>query len=221
MKPAVKSVFTGFACLVMCAFPQYAVMGQAAGQGPNATRPGMVYVEDFELDAANVQSDRGILARGQFATLRPGPLGAKDPKARAAELVDLMSNSLVSDLGKKGFVARRLPKSEARPAGGWLVRGVFTEVDEGNRMRRAVIGFGQGQTDLQVVVGVDDLAQGSPKPLYEIEEEAASNKMPGAAITLNPYVAAAKFVLAGADLERNVVATAGKIADAFAARVKQ
>ena len=37
-------------------------------------------------------------------------------------------------------------------------------------------------------------------------------------ITLNPYVAAARFVLAGHDLERNVRQTAGQIAADVAAR---
>jgi len=180
-----------------------------------------VYVRDFDLDAASIETERGILPRGPFATLRPGPFGSKDPQTRAHELVDLMSRSLVDDLEKKGFAARRLEPDETTPSMGWLLRGVFTEVQEGNRLRRAVIGFGQGQTDLQVVVAVDDLANGTLKPLYDIEEAANSNNMPGAVITLNPFVAAAKFVLAGVDLERNVIETASKIADAFAARVNQ
>ncbi|HEY6336756.1 MAG TPA: DUF4410 domain-containing protein [Alphaproteobacteria bacterium] len=207
-----KSLFAGLAI--------WFLIGSAGAQntGVPAAKPNAVYVRDFDLDAATVESERGILPRGPFATLRPGPFGAKDPQARAKELVDLMSKSLIGDLEKKGFVARRLAPGETAPAEGWLLRGVFTEVQEGNRLRRAVIGFGQGQTDLQVVVAVDDLAQGSLKPLYDIEEAATSNKMPGAVITLNPYVAAAKFVLAGVDLERNVVETAGKIADTFAAR---
>ena len=38
--------------------------------------------------------------------------------------------------------------------------------------------------------------------------------MPGAAITLNPYVAAAKFLLAGRDLDKSVRHAASDIADA-------
>ena len=54
-------------------------------------------------------------------------------------------------------------------ARGCLARGIFTEVEEGNRLRRAVIGFGQGKTDLQVFVSLDDLKCGVPKPFYEFD----------------------------------------------------
>jgi hypothetical protein len=69
-------------------------------------------------------------------------------------------------------------------------------VQEGNQLRRAGIGFGAGHTELQVVVDIDDLAAGAPKPMYTVETKADSGKLPGAVITLNPYVAAARFVIA-------------------------
>jgi hypothetical protein len=161
----------------------------------------VIYVTDFELDAQTIQSEPGLLPP---PPLPPGPLGnilprppgaAKDPAVRARELVDLMSTSLVENLAQAGLQALRWRASEPLPAAGWLVRGVFTQVDEGHRLRRAAIGFGAGQTELQVVVSVDDLAQGVPRPLYELNTSADSGRVPGAIITLNPYVAAARFVL--------------------------
>src|SRR5438067_2135471 len=78
---------------------------------------------------------------------------------RPRELIGLMSNALVADLAKAGLVARRLRVDEAAPARGWLVRGIFTEVNEGSRLRRAAIGFDAGAR-LQVVVAIDNLADG-------------------------------------------------------------
>ncbi len=52
-------------------------------------------------------------------------------------------------------------------------------------------------------VAVDDLGRGAPKPMYELKTQADSGTLPGAVITLNPYVAAAPFVLSGSDLDRN------------------
>ena len=95
---------------------------------------------------------------------------------------------------------------------------MFTQVDEGNRLQRAVIGFGTGQTELQLVVAIDDLTQGAPKPLYELDTGASSGKAPGAVIMLNPYVAIAKFALSSRDLEQNVKQAAAKIAADLAAR---
>jgi hypothetical protein len=54
---------------------------------------------------------------------------------------------------------------------------------------------------------------------YELDTAAASGKAPGAVITLNPYVAIAKFALSARDLEQNVKQTAAKIAADVASRV--
>jgi hypothetical protein len=187
-----------------------------AGAAP-AGPPAVVYVADFELHASDIRQERGLLPPPPplpgLGDMLPSLPGAPRSRAgRAAELVDLMSRSLVKELESSGVQARRLRPGEAQPTGGWVVRGVFTNVQEGNQLRRAVVGFGSGHTDLQVVVAVDDLAGGAPKPLYAVETKADSGKTPGAVITLNPYVAAARFVIAGNDLERNVKQSAAQIA---------
>ncbi len=192
--------------------------------GP-ASAPKMVYVMDFELDSAAIHSDSGLLRphsertgplRETFSRLR----GQKDPAVLSRELVDLMSVSLIKELGKRKLNASRMGSTDVLPVEGLLVRGVFIHVEEGNRLRRAAIGFGSGETELQLAVSVDDLGQGTPKPLYELDTRADSGKLPGAVITLNPYVAAAKFALSGRDLEKNVKQTAAKIADNISGRIR-
>ena len=191
-------------------------------------KPKTIYVSDFDLDAANVKSDPGLLPVPKM----PGPLGdmmppmpgaPKDPQKLARKLVDEMSGSLVKDLNKAGLNARRLSRGEPMPGSGWLVRGVFTEVNQGNQLSRAVIGFGMGKTDLQVLVNVNDLTQGPPKSFYEVNTTADSGKAPGAGptIVLGPAGLAARFVIAGKDLDRNVKQTASKIATEVAQRTQQ
>lgn len=176
-----------------------------------ASRPAVVYVADFELAPGSIQSEAPFASR---------PLHAFLEQSKAQSLVATMSMLIVDDLTKKGIAASRLPANSPLPKQGWLVRGVFMRVDEGGRVKRAVIGFGSGQTDLQVAASTDDLSAGTaPAPLYRVQTDATSNKLPGAVVTLNPYVAAAKFVLAGHDLDRSTRATAQKIADEIGARV--
>lgn len=188
-------------------------------------KPSMVYVADFELWAEEIKHEDGVLSS------RQGPLGrvgdrlsgsTTDPAVRARQIVDLMANSLVKELAKAGFSARRVAPGASWPVDGWLLRGVFTQVDEGNRLRRAMIGFGQGQTDLQVIANVQDLSQGPPKPLYQLATDAGSGSGPGAAPTLvlGPYGAAARFVMAGKDLDKNVKQTAAEIAARMAKRMQ-
>lgn len=185
-----------------------------------AQKPEVIYVTDFELEAGKVKTEKGLLPTLPKA---PGPLGdmlpplpgtAKDPEVVARETAEGMSTALVKSLGKVGCDARRLRAKEPMPKTGLLVRGVFTEVNQGNQLRRAVIGFGAGKTDLQVLVVMDDLGQGAPRPFYELKTAADSGRLPGAGpmIVLMPAGAAARFVVAGGDLDRNVKQTATKIA---------
>jgi len=187
-----------------------------AGPAP-AGPPAVVYVADFELDVRDVRAEGGLLPPppplpGLGSVLPPLPGAPRDPAERAREVVDLMSRSLVRELEHDGLRARRLMRGEPLPTSGWLVRGVFTNVQEGNQLRRAVVGFESGRTELQLHVALDDLTGGTPRPLYKVESQADSGKLPGAVITLNPYVAAARLVIAGGDLDRNVRDSAARIA---------
>ena len=177
----------------------YAILAQSSAtiEKPSFfTNDMTIYVSDFELDAQDVQVDQG----SAFSRLRPGILERpskkeqKDPEVQARKLVDTMSRGLVSDLQKAGYKAQRLGNEDPKPYSGAWVHGVFTQVDEGNRRRRAVIGFGAGAVKMDLFVTLSNLA--SPlKPLYEDAKEDKSKNKPGAVITLNPYVAAAKFVM--------------------------
>lgn len=86
----------------------------------------MIYVSDFDLDAANIKSELGMLPTppklpGLGDILPPLPGTPKDPKVLARDLVDSMSASLVRDLTKAGLNARRLTPGAPIPTSGWLV----------------------------------------------------------------------------------------------------
>ena len=191
--------------------------------GTNISRPEIIYVTDFQLGAENIHHEDGVVTDRPLMPQRVRGLlsgSSEDPEARARELVELMANSLVADLKKAGFQATRLKPGRAQPAKGWIITGVFTEVQEGNRLRRSMVGMGQGATDVQLVAAVQDLSHGPPRPVQDVETDAKSGKAPGGAATmaLSPWGAAAKFVLAGHDLEKNVKQTASQIAERIAKR---
>src|SRR5262245_20086914 len=84
-------------------------------------KPGMIYVADFELDAANIKAEKGLLTApgklpGPFGNILPPPPGApKDPKILARDLVDSMATSIVKGLAKSELNARRLAPGEPMP----------------------------------------------------------------------------------------------------------
>ncbi len=211
-RPSVRSLFLaiGIGLLLSACSSSTVVSSHDLVTTPDRP-PQVVYVADFDLGADDIKSE-GLLHR------LPQLFSGTQSKAR--HLVDLMGDDLVEDLAKKGIEAHRLPAGGTLPKQGWLVRGAFLQIDEGNRLRRAVIGFGAGHTDLQVASAIDDLsADKAPAPLYELQTDARSGKMPGAVVTLNPYAAAMKFALAGRDLDRDIKSSAAKIGDAVVARV--
>jgi Domain of unknown function (DUF4410) len=90
-------------------------------------------------------------------------------------MVDLMATDIVDDLKKAGHKAQRLSATDTRPTSGAWVHGVFTELDQGNRIHRAVIGFGAGEAKMDLYVTMNDLAH-PDKPLYTAAESETSDK---------------------------------------------
>ena len=180
-------------------------------KGVPARPPRTVYVEDFALDYQSVQTDEGL--RGRVGALqrlpRLQPQG--DPAEQARRLVNLLAESLMADLTEVGIPAQRLASGVALPSDGWLLHGAFVEVDEGNRLRRAVIGFGSGATHMEVMVGVNDLARNPEAPFIIFGTVTDPSQLPGAVVTLNPYMAAARFVMEKNATEKDVKRTSKEI----------
>ena len=210
MKTITKKLMLMLGAVFLC--------GYAQAQNSNL----VIYVADFELDAADIKIDRAApptppKAPGLLDKVLPPPPGAKkDPQKLARELVDCMSTAILKDLTKAGLTARRLPTGDPLPTAGWLVRGVFTNVSQGNQLERALIGFGKGKTDVQVLVDIHDLSQGAPTQFHSVTNtaSASSGKLPGAApmIERHPVAVATRFVMTGNDLNKNVKQTASQIA---------
>lgn len=216
-----------------------AARGHAVSQQTNATPPApptaaqvpanhdkaiTLYIQDFELDAADVTTDQSRIGNGPLHGNGPlrratGTGKSSDPAAEAQHVVKLMSTSLLDDFTKAGYTAKLLAADDHRPTFGILITGVFTELDEGNRLRRAVIGFGSGAASMQLYVTATDLAH-PEQALYQTDKSDSSGKKPGAVITMNPYVAAAKFVMEKGATDKTVKKTAKQIASDFDKRMQ-
>jgi hypothetical protein len=166
---------------------------QAAPAIP-ADSKGIVYVRDFELHVMNASGS--VTAAGgseagssnapasnaprapSSATPQSGrPAGSKTrrpvwqetdlPQVRASKLIDFLSMSLLRELEKAGYTARRAKAGEARGEKGVLLRGVFTETDAQNHIRLALLGSGATAREFQLYWGVQNLAR-ADQPLYEV-----------------------------------------------------
>lgn len=101
----------------------------------------------------------------QLGQRLPHPLATGDPSERAQQIVESMAESLTQALRAKGMTAERL-RDQNLPREGWLVQGYFTEVDEGNRLKRAAFGFGRGATSMNLQGAISDLARSDPRAAF-------------------------------------------------------
>ena len=215
-------VLVGAACAAGAAPYEWKVVGgvevKDEVRGPLPERePRTIYVADFALNAESYSGDEGVRGAlpGKLGQRLPHPLAKDNPAQRARQIVEAMAESLVQALRAKSVEAQRLRDTAGNlPAEGWLVQGYFTEVDEGNRLKRAGIGFGKGATSMDLQITISDLAGSDPRAAFAVFGTAKDpNRIPGALVTMNPYVAAAKFVLQKNATERDIKKTAEQIAE--------
>ncbi len=181
-----------------------------SGPGITTSRPAVIHVKDFKLMYEKVNNG-GVIQRQGVSRLLPPALKKEDSRDKAQKLVYGMTEALIAGFREKGVAVNQLKPEAPLPTDGWLVSGEFLDVTEGSRAVRATIGFGAGAKKMEVAVSVYDLAKGLEQPLMEFGTEKVAGKMPGAAVTMNPYAAAVKFVLDDNAAENDLKETASKI----------
>jgi hypothetical protein len=132
--------------------------------------PEMVYVLDFSTVKGNWQVDR-----------------------EGAELADFKKNlqlmlktAMAADLTDRLVPAVPGTRADgARHQNAWLVRGEFTNVQQGSRLLRSAIGFGAGGSKVETRVQVYDLAQNSGTPFLTFSTTGGSGAEPGAILALS------------------------------------
>jgi Domain of unknown function (DUF4410) len=194
-----------------------------------------IYVADFAAPP-NLKLDptasglQGMLNQGNTSTNGPGggilsrlrqrsqPTVHGTPQEQSAQIVNGLAEDLTSSLRDKGFDAQRWNgQSGNLPKNGWLVKGEFNVVDEGNRVERAEIGFGQGATQMDVAVHVYDLAGKNPGTAFaDFDTTKNPGMKPGGAVTMNPYAAAAKFHMEKNATAKDIKQTGSEIAEEIA-----
>jgi uncharacterized protein DUF4410 len=200
-----------------------ATVSQTQVLSADAGPPRVIYVADFTVEPGTIEQAQGLVSEAtEVMGERPHLLGGGGLLGRrmtsdtptADQVVNTLAASIASGLSQQnlGFPVERLAPGTAPPGDGWLVNGRFVKVDPGNRAERAVIGFGAGAAVTEVAVEVDRVDSGAMTPILRFGTNADSGKMPGAAVTMNPYAAAAKFVLGKNATARDVQSMGQEIA---------
>jgi hypothetical protein len=173
-----------------------------------SNRPDTVYVYPFAVTAQEVTLNQSIFQRAYREMSSQNE--TQDQLQLAEQTAQALANYMVKDLQNLGFVASVVPRGQQVSGTNILVvDGDFQDINEGNRLRRMVIGLGSGQSTLSAEVTVYQVTGGGTQQVMAFTTQADSGKMPGAAFTA-PAGAAAGGAMAAASLGANLAAGAGK-----------
>jgi hypothetical protein len=143
----------------------------------NLPPPTRIFVYDFAASKVEVAEYQGILRQQPS---NANPVQRRSEIARHAS--DALAVELVNGLRKLGFTAERAARGTPVAGNDLLIDGQFLGVDQGDPLRRLVIGFGSGASKVETRVQV---YQGTERrKLLEFTTHAYSGKMPGAAATV-------------------------------------
>jgi hypothetical protein len=171
-------------------------------------RPLTIYVYPLAVSTQEVTLNQGFFQR----TYRNLSDSSQDQSQLELgdQTADAMADAMVQRLEALGFVASKVARgAQVSGQNVLIVDGSFTDMNEGNRLRRMVIGLGSGQSNLDAQVQVYQMANGDTQQIMNFATAANSGKMPGAALTA-PAGAAAGGTAAAVSLGMNLAAGAGK-----------
>jgi len=222
MSSMIGSTFVGVSIIVAALTPaKVSDVKSNTSAMPAAKPPRIIYVNSFSLSQAKKPDD--VQAPGGDG--RPRVLGAlrdreqegiigqhreEQKEQTLAKVPGALQKALIADLSQSIAPATSGNGTHA-PPDCWVITGEFLEVDEGSRALQAGVGFGAGQSHLEVRAKVYS-AHDLNRPFLTFDSEGASGHMPGAVMTKNPYVAAAKFVMSKREPEREAKKVASSIA---------
>jgi len=128
--------------------------------------------------------------------------------------MDFFAATVVETLQKSGYTARRA-RGATMPKGA-LLRGVFAEADEKNRIRRTLLGGTSINPKFFLYVGIFNLSR-PDQPLYQLAAEQPGGSQFGPVITLNNYIPLAKYELDKNPTEEDVRKICSQIAASLTA----
>lgn len=155
-------------------------------------RPQMIVVHDFGVSPGDVSLNSGIGAR-LIRMVRETPASEEELKL-GRQVASLVTEHLVKDINKLGITA--VPASAMTPVTGpsLAIEGHFLTVDEGNRLRRMVIGFGAGASEVRTLVQVYETTGEGRRLVEDFYTTVKSSVKPG----MGPMVGVGATVAAGA-----------------------
>ena len=150
--------------------------------------PNPVLIYDFAVNPQDIQQNSSIFAKIQRSVENNSQTAEEVQLGR--EVADAMATELTLKIANLGLNPIRADQSLRVAPGAILITGYFVDINEGNRLRRNVIGLGLGKSSLDSKVRVLAPTPSGYQELISFDAHADSGDMPGAAV-MGPAGAAA------------------------------
>jgi Domain of unknown function (DUF4410) len=174
-KHAVLSLFV-LAVLLGCASTK--VTQQTPMTAPGLARPNKIWVYDFVASAADVPPDSSIAST--VGAPSESPTDAQVQTGR--QLGALIADHLVADIQAMGLPAVHATPGASPQVGDAIIRGYLVSVEGGGVVKRFVIGFGYGTSEMDTVVEGYILTPQGLRKLGSGTLTSSGNKTPGAIV---------------------------------------
>jgi len=185
-------------------------------------KPQSVIIQDFTL-AGDVITDESAAARlHRHLSLLRGPDEDSTPEVLAQQVQTSFSKALIKEFAKVNVQSERAVDGMNATTGPVLiVEGEFAGIDEGDKTKRVMIGFGRGASDIKTHVTVSSFVNGTRTVVLEFNLNSASGKKPGAVATMGTgAIAAGAAVGDVGDKKGTVQADASRMAKAIAKQIE-
>ena len=163
-------------------------------------RPELILVHDYQVSRDEVQLDSAISSRVE-RTVKGTP-EAEDQLKVEQEVSRALTTTLVDEIRKLGIRAE--PAAMASPVAGptLSIEGQIVSINEGNKAKRLVVGFGAGASEVRTLTQVYEVMSGDGHRLVEdFYTTTKSSRKPGfgpmAGIGTAAGLAASRAALAG------------------------
>jgi hypothetical protein len=151
-------------------------------------RPDRILVYDLAASPEAITPNGGVITR--LHSLVSATSQTEEQLKVGREVADALSAELVQRIRALGLPAERASSLQPLADGTLAIEGQFISIDEGNRLRRTVIGFGAGESDVRALVQVYMGMDGAQHLVQEFETSAESSKAPGMAAMMGAGAAA-------------------------------
>jgi hypothetical protein len=148
--------------------------------GAPLSRPQLIIVHDFTSTAGEARLDSSVVSRiGQRGQVAQGTPLSEQQAQLQQKVTQLMTERLVEEIRKLGLPVEAAAQVGPVEGPALSIEGQFIALDEGNRAKRLLIGFGWGASEVRVAVQVFETGPGLRRPLEDFSMTARSSRKPG------------------------------------------